>query len=95
MKSRKAASPRLGYSIDEWCAGYDICRASYYNRRKDGSAPRTIKIGGRVIITVEADEEWRREREMAAVATAGGAPALEAALNRRGKLRAEAADATS
>jgi hypothetical protein len=56
-------APRLGYSIDEWCAGYGISRGTFYNMKKARTGPRTIQIGTRQIVTVEADQEFRRRRD--------------------------------
>lgn len=58
---------RRGFTIDEWCDAWRICRASFYNMKKSGIAPRTIKIGSKVIIPLEADEEWQRQRQRAAL----------------------------
>ena len=56
----------LAYSIDEFCRPHGICRASFYNLQNRGEAPRTMKVGARVLISVEAAADWRREREQAA-----------------------------
>jgi hypothetical protein len=57
------------YSVDEWCRHRKICVATFYNRVKHGEMPKTIKIGRRTIITAEADEERRRQRESLADAS--------------------------
>jgi predicted DNA-binding transcriptional regulator AlpA len=50
-------------SIDEFCARHGISRGSFYNLRKAGLGPREMKLGARVLISVEAAADWRRQRE--------------------------------
>ncbi len=57
---------RGAFSISEWCRYRGICPATFYNRRRHGEMPRTVKIGRRTIITAEADEEWRLRMEQRA-----------------------------
>ena len=51
------------FSIDEFCKTYKICKTTYYNMKKDGTAPLTIKVRGRRLITAEAATEWCRKME--------------------------------
>lgn len=51
------------YTVDEFCAAYRICRASFYNLQKSNLGPRIMRVGGRVLISKEAAAAWRRERE--------------------------------
>jgi predicted DNA-binding transcriptional regulator AlpA len=51
------------FTVREWCQYRGICPATFYNRLPYGEMPATLKIGRRTIITVEADEEWRRRME--------------------------------
>jgi hypothetical protein len=51
-----------GRSVPEWCAAWDLCRASFYNLRRRGRAPKHIKLLGRTIIT-EPDDEYRARME--------------------------------
>jgi hypothetical protein len=67
---KERTAPRLGYSINEFCEAYRICRASFYNYQRAGVGPRIMRVGSRRIISVEAAEDWRREREEAANAAA-------------------------
>ena len=63
-----------GYSIPEWCELRRVCRATYYNRKKLGRAPRSIKIGNKRIITAEEDAAWvQREIAETEAADAQGA----------------------
>jgi hypothetical protein len=58
---RKAA-----YSIPEFCHDHNISRSSYYNLKRDGIAPREMRVNSRVLISAEAARDWRVEREQAA-----------------------------
>jgi hypothetical protein len=53
------------YSISVFCQRHDLSRAALYNAWKTGRGPRIMRIGSRVLITREAAEAWRREREQA------------------------------
>jgi predicted DNA-binding transcriptional regulator AlpA len=50
-------------SISQFCERHDLCRASFYNLIKCGKGPRTMKVGARTLISVEAAVEWRRRME--------------------------------
>lgn len=58
------------YSILQFCAAHGISRASFYNLVTAGKAPRTMKVGGRVLISKEAAADWRRACEQAPDAAA-------------------------
>jgi hypothetical protein len=51
------------YSINQFCVKHGICRASYYNLKTVGKAPKEMRIGSRVLISREAAAEWRRNLE--------------------------------
>jgi hypothetical protein len=77
MSVQSGRKPRIGdeqsdaASIATFCRRHGISVATYYNLRAQGLAPREATVGGRRLITREAAEQWRRERE--------GEPAPEAA----------------
>jgi predicted DNA-binding transcriptional regulator AlpA len=48
-------------SIPEFCAAHSISRATFYNHIS--AMPRTIRVGARRLVTIEAERAWRRERE--------------------------------
>ena len=50
-------------TILEFCATEGISRATYYNLKRDGLAPREMRIRGSVRITPEAHADWRRRME--------------------------------
>lgn len=54
---------RKAYSIDEFCKAHGISRATFYNLRKIGKAPREMVVMARKIISEEAANEWRRNME--------------------------------
>ncbi len=55
---------KAALSVAEFCKAHSISRATFYNQRKIGLGPRTIKVGSRRLITKEAAEEWRRRMEI-------------------------------
>jgi len=57
------AGHRAALSVDAFCEKYGICRASFYNLLKTGRGPKVLKIGTRILISAEADDAWRAERE--------------------------------
>lgn len=54
---------RLAYSINEWCEEHRISRSFYYELQKKKQGPKTMKVGGRRLISHEAAAEWRRRME--------------------------------
>jgi hypothetical protein len=52
-------------TIMGFCRRNHISRSSYLNYRKQGIGPVETRVGGRVIITAEAEEAWHRERQKA------------------------------
>ena len=60
---RDASLGVSGYTVDEWCALYDLSRSFFYKLRRLGLGPRVMKIGNCTRISPEADEEFRRRVE--------------------------------
>jgi hypothetical protein len=60
ITGRKIA--RAGKSIAEFCQAYGISRSTWNNWQKAGLGPAVTQPvpGGRVLITTEAEEEWKR-----------------------------------
>lgn len=56
------------YSIKEFCQAHGICVATYHNLINRGEGPRTMKVGARTFISIEAAEAWRRRMEDKAAA---------------------------
>ena len=53
-------------TVDAFCRLYAIGRSTLYRLIKDNSGPRTMKVGRRTLISIEAADEWRRRMEDAA-----------------------------
>ena len=58
--------PHAAYSISEFCAAHRISEMTFFRIKRQGQAPKTMKVGTRTLISVEAAAAWRREREIAA-----------------------------
>jgi hypothetical protein len=62
---RKLPEPVDAFSIPLFCAMHDFSPAHYYRLKAAGLGPKEMKIGHRVLISREAAERWRRQREQA------------------------------
>jgi len=68
-KPQKKRLPRTysdAFDIPAFCSAHAISRSTFYNPRRDGKAPRLMRVGSRVLISKEAAADWRRARESAA-----------------------------
>ena len=55
---------RQAYTIEEFCEAYGgFSRAHFFNIRAAGLGPREMWVGRRRLISKEAAEDWRRQRE--------------------------------
>jgi predicted DNA-binding transcriptional regulator AlpA len=50
-------------TVDAFCRAYGIGRSTLYRMIKGDAGPRTMKVGRRTLISVEAADEWRRQLE--------------------------------
>jgi hypothetical protein len=57
---------RAAYSIPGFCRAYGISRRFYFRLRDEGNSPREMRLGRRVLITVESATAWARAHESAA-----------------------------
>ena len=64
---RCPAVPAAAYSIREFCAAHRLSESMYFKLRNQGLGPDEMSVGSRRIISFEAAERWRREREAAAI----------------------------
>ena len=55
---------RSAYTIAEFCAEHRVSRTHLYMMVKAGKGPRLMKLGRRVLISVEAAADWRRAVEV-------------------------------
>jgi hypothetical protein len=46
-----------------FCQSNAISESTYFKLKRQGKGPREIELDGRIIITPEAEVDWRRERE--------------------------------
>jgi predicted DNA-binding transcriptional regulator AlpA len=58
-------------SISQFCVRNNISRSFFYKLKKSQKAPRTMSVGGRQIISPEAERDWRLEREREGAEAAG------------------------
>ena len=59
-KNRK---PGDAHTIPSFCKSNAISESKYRVLKRQGRGPREIVLDGRIIITPEAEADWRRERE--------------------------------
>jgi hypothetical protein len=64
----KAAAPpepveKQAFSITEFCRRHSFSKAHFYVLKAAGLGPREMRVHGRVLISKEAEQEWRRARE--------------------------------
>ncbi len=55
---------RNSVSVPQFCEGEGISRAMFYKLRKNGLAPKIMKIGRLTRITNESANEWRKKMEL-------------------------------
>jgi hypothetical protein len=53
------------YTVAEFCQAYRISRSKLYQLWDVGIGPRVLKIGAKILITIDAARDWQRERETA------------------------------
>jgi hypothetical protein len=66
--------PRGAFTVVEFCACHGISRSKLYQLWQKNIGPRVMRIGGKILISVEAAADWRREREEEAEAQADNPP---------------------
>jgi predicted DNA-binding transcriptional regulator AlpA len=62
---RAPPTPCLALSIRQFCQAHSISEDFFYKLKRQGEAPRLMKVGARTLISMEAAAEWRRDREAA------------------------------
>jgi len=78
-EARMPPPPRLAFGVVEFCEAFGISEDFFYKLKKQGKAPRLMKVGARSLISLQAAAEWRVEREREAEAAAKNKIAAEAA----------------
>jgi hypothetical protein len=63
--ARRSANRKPGdaHTRLSFCASNHISESLYFKLKRQGRGPREIELDGRIIITPEAEADWRRERE--------------------------------
>ena len=51
------------YSVGEFCARHRISQQLFYKLKPQGLMPVTFNVGTRVLISREAAEAWRRDKQ--------------------------------
>src|SRR5437763_5386629 len=54
---------KLAMSISEFCTSHGFSTALFFKLRKKGLTPRTMKVGTRTLISLEAAAAWRERQE--------------------------------
>jgi hypothetical protein len=62
-KRSKHRKPGDAHTIPSFCESNAISESKYFSLKRQGKGPREIELGGRTIITPEAEAYWRAERE--------------------------------
>jgi hypothetical protein len=67
--SEQTNPAHAAYTVPEFCIAHRVGRSALYKLWQEGKGPRRFQIGqgrsSRVLISVEAAADWRREREAA------------------------------
>jgi hypothetical protein len=67
----KHRRPGDAHTILSFCESNGISEALYYKLKREGKGPREARVAPkRIIITPEAEADWRREREADAATAA-------------------------
>jgi predicted DNA-binding transcriptional regulator AlpA len=56
---------RKAYSVEEFCASHGFTKPTFYEILKKGEGPRIMRVGRRVLISVEDAAAWRKSRAAA------------------------------
>jgi hypothetical protein len=62
-KRSKRRKPGDAHTIPSFCESNAISESKYYSLKRQGKGPREIELDKRIIITPEAERDWRAERE--------------------------------
>jgi hypothetical protein len=65
VKTPPIRGPPLAYDVPAFCAAFHISLRFYFKLRDEGKGPREMRLGRRVLITVESAMAWARARESA------------------------------
>jgi hypothetical protein len=60
------SAPVLALTIPQFCKSHGISEAFYFELQKQGRGPRTMRVGRRRLISIEAAQAWREAATVAA-----------------------------
>ena len=60
---RPARGPNDVHTVVSFCRANGISVSTFYALRRAGKGPREMRVNKRILITPEAEVDWRRERE--------------------------------
>src|SRR5262249_43730835 len=63
FRRHKRRTPNAARTRLTFCENNAISESLYFELKRKGKGPREIELDGRIIITPEAEQDWRRERE--------------------------------
>jgi hypothetical protein len=55
--------PGDAHTVPSFCRSNTISQATYRRMKNAGKGPREMEVFGRVVITEQAEQDWRLERE--------------------------------
>ena len=58
-------TPRVAFTVAEFCSSHRISRTTFYQLLNAGIGPRIMKVGVKTLISAESAAAWRTEREAA------------------------------
>ena len=58
----------MALSIDEFCESVGITEDFFYTLKRQGQAPRMMKVSSRTMVTLQAAHDWLTAREADAAA---------------------------
>ena len=81
QRQSRQRKPGAAHTIPSFCENNAISESLYFSLKRQGKQPREIEVNGRVIITPEAEADWRaameaetQARRQAAVSPRSAAP---------------------
>jgi hypothetical protein len=51
------------FTVAEFCTAHKVSRSRLYKEWNEGTGPRVLRVGTKILITKEAAADWRRSRE--------------------------------
>lgn len=63
INTSNQSAPISAFDIKGFCAAHSMSRAHFYSLMNRGEGPRIMRVGRKVLISVEAAAEWRAAQE--------------------------------